>query len=249
MEYLGQIMIFIAALVAIKGGTWNSKKMGLRKITLTGYLTMVCAITGLIVSIIITTQNSRENELNKNIAKRTENNTEISKRELQTTRYQLEKANSLIDSQNQKLAVSNSLLQAYKEIIDQIKIQSDRQDQTVMMEFVDLRPNQSWHSPASVYSGSIIEFIGFDDDRYEDYRDRIYRPYDGLYLAYGDKQERITIWNGHAVTAVIGESGRGFTLTLSNSSAKRIMGKVHVTSSPRLRSTEWSWIDEKINKI
>jgi hypothetical protein len=249
MEYIGQLIIFFAALVAIKGGTWNENKKGFKKITLTGYLTMLCAVVGLCVSIVITRQNSVERDSNKKIVLQTETNTEVAKQELQITRNQLEKANILIDSQNQKLAVSNALLQTYKEIIDQIKNQSDRQDQTVMIDFVDLQPSQTWQSPVCLYSGSIVEFFGFENDRNDDNGYNENRRYEGLYLNYGNKHEKINIWNGHAVTAIIGESGRGFIITLSNSSAGRIMGKIHVTSSPRIRSSEWSWIEEKLNHV
>lgn len=235
MEYLGQIIVFISALVAIKGGTWKEDERGLKKITITGYLTMFFAIIGLVVSIITTRNSTIESTQNKDVAKRTETNTETAKQELQAAKNQLSKVKSQIDSQSQKLTTANTLLQAYKEIIDQIKNQSDRQDQTVMMEFVNLSPGQIWYSPSRVYSGSIVEFYGFED---------------GLYLEYGDKHERITAWDGHAIqTAIIGESGKGFNVTLANLGNKRIMGKVHVKSTPRIRSSEWSWIDEKINKV
>jgi|GEM_PF-4784735 len=234
MEYLGQIIVFVSAMVAIKGGTWKDNKSGFRKITLTGYLTMLFAIIGLAVSIVTTRNSKIESKINKNVATQTEVNTEITKQQLQTTRIQLERANSQIENLSQNLSSANFLLHEYKEIIEQIKVRTDRIPQEVMMEFVDLMPGKSWHSPSLVYSGSILEFYGFED---------------GLYLYYGDRHERIAAWDGHAIqTAVIGESGRGFDLTLSNHGDKRIMGKVHVLSSPRIRSTDWSWIDEKINK-
>jgi hypothetical protein len=234
IEYLGEIIVFVSALVAIKGGTWKDNKSGFRKITITGYLTIIFAIIGLAISIVTTRQSAIESKKNKDVANRIESNTEITKQQLQATKIQLLKANSQIDTLSQKLSTANFLLREYKEIVNQIKVRTDRIPQEVMMEFVDLNPGQHWDSPSKVYSGSIIEFYGFDD---------------GLYLYYGNRHERITAWDGHAVqTAVIGESGKGFDLTLSNQGNKRIMGKVHVLSSPRIRSTDWSWIDEKINK-
>jgi hypothetical protein len=227
MNYLGEIIVYLSALVAIKGETWNKNEPGLQKITLTGYLTILFASIGLILSIINNHQASIENMKNKKIIETTEANTADSKLALQKANYQ-------IDSLNTRLAAVNSRLMTYQEIIDQIKVQSDRQDQTVMMEFVQLKPGQSWQSPSLIYSGSRLEFLGFESE---------------LMLEYGSKQELIPKWDGHAIeTAIMSTSGMGYNIRLTNNSNILVMGKVHVISSPRVRSNDWSWIEEKLKK-
>lgn len=241
MEYIGQIIIFLSALVAINGNTWKKENNGLKKITLIGYITIILAVVGLIFSIINTYSISKENELNKKTLKNTEKNTENSKIQLNEANVKLNSSNNKIESLNKELTSVklemvevNTKLETYKEIVGEIKSQSDRQDQTVMMEFVQLRPGGSWRSRNLVYSGSKIEFLGFDS---------------GLILEYNGRAERIPNWQGQAIeTAIMGESGKGFIIELYNSSNEPIMGKVHIVSSPRVRTKDWSWIEEKLKK-
>lgn len=109
-------------------------------------------------------------------------------------------------------------------------LQKARQPQSVMMHFIMLEPGQSKSLPAAVYSGSILEFYGFED---------------GLYIEYGFKEEKIAPWDGHAIqTAVAGPSGKGFHVLLINRANKHIMGKVHVISTPRTRSNQASYREE-----
>jgi len=207
MEYIGLIIVFLTALVAIKGDTWNKKAKGIKKITLTGKLTIIFALIGLIISIVNLRSTLIENAENRKKINSTEINTKASKEELH-------KANGQIDSLNGKLFALNYHLSVYQDIIGQIKNQSDRQDQTVMMEFVKLRPHEEWTSPSLIYSGSRIEFLGF-----EDY----------LIMKYGTRSEIIPKWDGHAIESVVmGESGKGFRIELYNPSYSKIMGKVHV---------------------
>lgn len=229
MGYIGQLVVFLSALVAIKGETWNKKAKGIKKVTSTGIITIIFALIGLVISILNTRLASVENTENRIKIENTQLNTKIAKEELQ-------KANGQIDSLNAKLLVLNSQLFIYQDIISQIKNQSDRQDQTVMMQFVQLGPHDSWISPSLIYSGSRIQFLGFEDS---------------LIVEYGGRIEIIPEWDGrHAIESVImGESGRGFRIRLYNNGYKDIMGKVHVISSPRIRSTDWSWIEEKLSKF
>ena len=221
MEYIGQIIVFLSALVAINGETWNKDARGIKKISLIGIITIIFALIGFIIAMTNTRLTSIENVNYRNKIDSTEVNTKVSKNELQ-------KANGQIDNLNNQLSV-------YKEIIDKIKNESDRQDQTVMMEFVQLGPHEHWTSPSLIYSGSRIEFLGFEK---------------GLIMGYGTKREVIPEWDGHAIeTAIMGESGKGYELQLYNNSYRDIMGKVHVISSPRIRSNDRSWIEEKLSKI
>lgn len=227
MEYIGQIIVFLSALVAIKGETWNKDEKGINRITITGYLTIFFALLGLVISLFNSYHSDIENTANRKTIEGTKLNTEDAK-------LALMKANLQIDSLNHRLVVVNANLEIYQEIIGQIKEQSDRQDQTVMMEAVQLEPGGSWISPSPIFTGSRIEFLGFGS---------------GLVMEYGSRREQIPAWDGHAIeTAIIGESGKGFNIRLYNSGNRSIGGKIHVTSSPRVRSKDWSWIEEKLKQ-
>jgi hypothetical protein len=246
MEYLGQIIIFLSVLVSLRGKTWSSNSRGFKRITFTGYITILCAFIGLIISCIKSYESAQEYSEDKKIIENTKTNTDTTNKELLKANNklsnaglrlakadsQLTNAAKQIDSLNKKLLLVNVSLDAYKSVVQEIKNQSDRQDQTVMMQFVQLRPRSTWTSRSLVFSGSIVEFYGFEDN---------------LLMTCGYRSVMIPKWDGHAVqTVVMGENGRGYQIIVSNEGDKSIMGKIHVISSPRIRSTDWSWIEEKL---
>lgn len=54
MEYLGVLISLLAGLIAIRGNTWDNSKKHLRKVTITGYLTILLIFSGAVLSIIVT---------------------------------------------------------------------------------------------------------------------------------------------------------------------------------------------------
>lgn len=50
LDFLGPVATFLAALIAIKGGTWDGKAGGWRKLTLTGWIAATIAILGIVAS-------------------------------------------------------------------------------------------------------------------------------------------------------------------------------------------------------
>jgi hypothetical protein len=217
MEYIGLIIVFISALVAIKGGTWNKNKKGLKKITLTGYLTMICAIIGLVASIILTNKASIERDDNKKHVLNINDNTDTTKKDIKETKKKLEIANSKIDSQS-KIILEN------KRTIVQLQKQIASIDGTVLNESVYIRPGEVWSSSHKVFSGSIVTFYGFNKV---------------LDFSYGDTRNTIDTRNGFAVqTPIIGIAGESYTIQLTNHSREDIYGKVKAICSQNTMSTE-----------
>jgi hypothetical protein len=233
MSYLGQIIIFLAALIGIKGGTWNKNNKGFKKITITGWITSILALTGLIVAMITTHNDKLESNRESQKLQTTLNNTDSTKNELIKTRILLDSANITIDKLNIQTDKLNSKIEIYQEVISEIKNQSDRQLQQVMIQWVPFKPYEVWRAPNQIYSGSVIKFYGFKA---------------GLVLEYNGKQQQIPEWDGRNPTAIaiFGHSGQAMNWTVKNTSNFYNDGKIQVFSTPRSRSSDWSWIEEKI---
>ena len=60
IEYLGHVLAFLAAIVAIKGDTFNPNNSGLAKVTFTGWIAGCIAVVGLVTSVLIVQQNNRD---------------------------------------------------------------------------------------------------------------------------------------------------------------------------------------------
>jgi len=60
--YIFQFLTFLVAIISIKGGTWNDSKKGLRKITMTGRISLFILCSSFIVSIFLTYQTNLEGE-------------------------------------------------------------------------------------------------------------------------------------------------------------------------------------------
>ena len=102
VEYIGPIITFLATIVAIKGDTWDEKKTGFfRKITVTGYVAVILAIIGFIVSIIITQKSNVQTEYNA--------------RKLDASLAETQKANNKIDSLYQQLLIAEVSLRKKSE--------------------------------------------------------------------------------------------------------------------------------------
>jgi predicted histidine transporter YuiF (NhaC family) len=89
MEYFGQIIIFFAALIAIKGNTWDESKSGIKKLTTNGWLTMILALIGLIVSCVVVYQANRSSKVESLQLSEALQNTKDAKKSADSLRIQL----------------------------------------------------------------------------------------------------------------------------------------------------------------
>jgi hypothetical protein len=215
-NYIGQLITFIATLIAVKGGTWDESKQGIKKITLTGFASIILALLGIVTSFVITYQSDQESRMKSE---------------------QLSEAVQNTKEANEKVKELEVQLLAYKTILKEVRTESERQPQQVMAQYVPLDPGRIWHAPNLIYSGSIIKFYGFTSD---------------LVLRYGNEQEIIPAGEGgsHPIEiAIIGHSGQGMIWSVENRTNNFCHGKVFVESTPRTRSIDWSWVEERIKKI
>lgn len=123
-----------------------------------------------------------------------------------------------------------------KEITKLLLEQSDRQLQEVMAEYIQFPGKRVWHAPNTIYPGSVIKFYGFTCD---------------LILRYGEKIETIRSGDGGSKPTEIvitGNSGHATNWNLENQNSEFCHGKVYVSSSPRIRSSERSWKEERRDK-
>jgi hypothetical protein len=146
---------------------------------------------------------------------------------------------SLITTQaenQERLKLATAKIEAFQEIVTIIRDQSERQPQIVMAQYVTIGPRQIWRAPNKIFSGSIIEFYGWEED---------------IELHYGDSSQNVprTPYMGEPKKiAIIGNSGDDVSWSIKNLSAHEVHGKVFVTSTPRLRSFDWSWVEERARR-
>lgn len=271
MEYIGTLVVFTAAIVAIKGGTWNKQAVGLQKITVTGYITAILALLGLIASIIVTHRNLSD-------VKDTSRKLSQSIKHAEDLKQQLSASMEIENEIRTKTIKLHSLLETaqnkiknYESLLDVIRQESTRQPQQVMAQYVELRPLRFWIAPNNIYGGSVIKLYGFQEKllvvwgRYiRDARELEHFAYECAYvMASGERynSHRSETLNrcdrngleievvepnrgGHSEIAIIGPSGRRLPWGLITLSHRDDGGKVFVESTPRIRSQDWSWIEE-----
>lgn len=263
-EFLAPVVVFLAALFAIKGGTWDKKARGFHKLTLTGYLVAILALVGLIVSFIIT-YNARES------AKIQVFRLDHIKGQLELS---LENEKSLRDEGTllkKTIDEARVKIDSYESLLSAIRPESVRQPQQVMAQYVDLRSERLWIAPNKIFGGSIVKLYGFEgavlvvwgrnlinegEMRY--LTERCVRGYVGISSDFGffardvqrclDNRLRVDVVEprrgGPSEVAIVGESGRRLPWGLLSLSRHGDGGKVFVESTPRIRSDDWSWVDE-----
>lgn len=141
MDYVGSLLVFLGVLIAIRGETWDKDTTGIRRVTLTGWLTAILATAGVIVAVVTTRDSKRSAYMN-------EQRLVIATREAAS-------ANATVQELRGRLAVS-------QRVVTEVRDMSERQPQMVMAEYVTLRPGQVWHAPNSVFPGSIVKFMMWD---------------------------------------------------------------------------------------
>ena len=139
------------------------------------------------------------------------------------------------DSMKAKLDSYEAKISAYQSVIQQIRDYSEREEQTVMIQAVNLPKGKTWKAPNKLYPGSKIEVYFFEGSSLE--------------LSYGGRREDLRRDpDNWARVFVIGDSGGELNWTLSNQSSS-FKGKVTVYSTPRSRSKDWSWLEKTINSV
>jgi len=124
----------------------------------------------------------------------------------------------------------------YQTVVQQIKDYAERQQQTVMVQSIHLPPGGRWNAPNKLYPGSRIE-IYFMSGRSVD-------------LTYGGRAQELRRGpDDWARAFVAGESGTELGWYLDNTSDGYLDAKVAIYSSPRTRSREWSWLEERLEKV
>ena len=296
ISYLSTVVVFFAALLAVKGGTWDGNKVGIKKITPIGYLTIALAIAGLTVSILSvynTKQTSfvreqkiesmsvhaklasdRAVQLKEQLNRSIEHSKTVGS-QLEASIANEEQLKSQISLLQNNLKQANDKIDHYKDILDVIKSQSTRQPQQTMAKYVDLNRNPYWEAPSYIYGGSIVKLYGFKSDVAVAYSEDVWKvrqiksfanrcaDNNRYYVVYvrclmhqcRSSGLRVNIVEGSsrvpAEIAIIGVSGRKMHWGIFNLGRARyeggdplFEGKVFVTSTPRTRSSGWSWVED-----
>lgn len=243
MEYLAQILAFSAAIVAIRGGTWKNENTGLYRITTTGWITLIIAIAALTTSVIITKNNSIEKQKliqSENIkTKQLKSIEESSKNSSLSSKAMLLTVDSLnkqISSSNDTILSLKNIVETYDILLKRIQAESNRQPQMVMTNYEEIEPNSAFLAPQKISTGSFIKFIGFKSK---------------LELKYNNRtitlNEDDTDYSAGEIP-IFGPSGVSYDWMVYNPNNVTVAGKIFVYSTPRSRSSEWSYLEEKIRE-
>jgi hypothetical protein len=220
------------------------------------------------VSLFITYQSNKENEQQLKNLSETLGNTSF-------LRSQIDSLESISKSHLERIASLEGELKAYQTILAQIREESMRQPQHVMAQYVRIRSNDFWEAPNLIYPGSIVKFYGFRNYLMVIYGDRInlnryeltmiadeirhsldythsdlydQRMLDRVFGSNVRYQIVMPNMTEHSEIAIIGEGGSSKRWAILNLSDTECDGKVYVESTPRIRSTDWSWIEERVNR-
>ena len=149
MEYIGAFFAFVAAIAAICGETWDRKKTGAGKVTLTGWVIAGCALIGLGVSALsVRTSLQEKSELSNRLEElSSQNGTLLSQN------AELGKQNGTLLDRIEKLTVASAELDVWKE----------RAPIVTLTEGVRFERNgSSWSSRQPISTGAIVKLAGFN---------------------------------------------------------------------------------------
>ncbi len=215
MDYVGQLLVFLGALVAVRGDTWQGTERRWRKVTLTGWLTVGLALAGLMTAMWQTAESSRE--------------AEVAKTNLLQAKESAEAARVTITQLESKIIT-------YQDVLGEIKHHSERQMQMVMTQAVHLEPGRTWRAPNHVFGGSAVEIFFMSGEAVE--------------LRYGDQRQRVVPRRGSPTRVfIMGHSGQELPWKITNVGSRPFGGKIMVYSTPRSRSADWSWLEEKLESL
>ena len=108
-----------------------------------------------------------------------------------------------LDSYEAKISAYEAKISAYQSVIQQIRDYSERQEQTVMIQAVNLSKGKTWKAPNKLYPGSKIEVYFFEGSSLE--------------LSYGGRRQDLRRGpDNWARVSVIDDSGEELDWALSN---------------------------------
>jgi hypothetical protein len=221
VRYAGLLLILTSAIVAIRGETWNSNGSGLKQVTTTGWITLTLAIIGFGLSVALVRQDTAESKSDKAALVEAKDNAALAAIET--------------DSMKAKLDSYEANISAYQSVIQQVRDYSEREEQTVIIQAMNLSKGKTWKAPNKLYPASKIEVYFVEGSSLE--------------LSYGGRRQDLRRGSDNqARVFVIGDSGEEFNWTLSSQSSS-FKGKVTVYSTPRSRCKDWRWLEETINSV
>lgn len=224
MEYLSLVIVLAGALVAVRGDTWSESG-----ITRWGYLTISIASIGFITAIFLTYQSDIDNTKKELMLE----SLETSSREAADKARDLEAELAIYHN---KVGQYQAKLETYQSIISDIKSYSERQEQIVMIQAVTIPPGGNWRAPNKVFSGSKIEPYFFKGNQLE--------------IKYQGRTQKLRRGRDDwAKLFIIGNSGQEFQWLVHNPTDQIFEGKIEVLSTPRSRSRDWSWLEEKLTGV
>ena len=124
MRYASLLLVLTSAVVAIRGETWNRNGSGLRRVTTTGWITLTLAIIGFGLSVALVRQDAVASKSDKAALVEAKDNAALAAIET--------------DSMKAKLDSYEAKISAYQSVIQQIRDYSEREEQTVMIQAVNL---------------------------------------------------------------------------------------------------------------
>lgn len=244
-NYLGQLIVFLAAFIAVKGGTWDTSKLGIKKLTVIGFIAIALASLGFSTSLVTVHQSNRASEDNSRQLDEAVNNTKEAK----------DRAEEL----QQQLSTMEIQLNRSQALLKKVRAESERQIQRVS-QYVELYPSGVWEAPweapndiQHIYGGSTMEFYGFTNNLLLVYGEefhlstsdlrRLARDVEGGFLnTYVDENLRYQIIppniSAPCKTAIVGRSGIAMRWALVNLRHSDCEGKVFVEFTPHIRSTD-----------
>jgi hypothetical protein len=221
VRYASLLLVLTSAVVAIRGETWNRNGSGLRRVTATGWTTLTLAIIGFGLSVVLIRQDAVASNADKAAIVEAKDNAALAAIET--------------DSMKAKFDSYEAKISAYQSVIQQIRDYSEREEQSIMIQTVNLPKGKTWKAPNKLYPGSKIEVCFVEGSSLE--------------LSYGGRRQDLQRGpDNRARVFVIDGNGEELNWMLSSQSSS-FKGKVVVYSTPRSRSEDWKWLEETINSV
>ena len=110
LNYCVQFITFLAALTAVKGGTWDSTQKGIHKLTPIGRISVLLIIVGFITSILLTYKSEQSSKEKSHQLINAVKNTEEANKRLQRVQSELNKAVLLAENDNFKVLLSHLIV-------------------------------------------------------------------------------------------------------------------------------------------
>jgi len=275
MNYIGFIIVFIGTLIGIRGFSWDSKKTGFDKITGIGWLAFYLSLFGVVWAAIATMKSEIEAELNAEKVESLEKTVFTKEEEIKETvitkEETVKRLNSSIEnyksaqvdykkqileleaslkiskkSAEQAVAINAKLerqlggvqgkIESYEKVVNDIRKHTDQGLELMMTQVVSIPSGETWRAPSDIARGALLEVYFYKGSllevKYDNESEEAKRSPNDWYKAF-----------------VRGNSTEGMEWSITNRSKEIFEGKVAVFSTPRSRSKEWGWMEERLGKL